>query len=427
MDASINPCPNMLTNTNCAPISLLQYLKEHVTSIAQDTAIEVSEFSQKLRLFVLSDEYNSESSVSKNTATFFDYTPKRFKNEFLARKHLILVYQGSQIVLGMSAFEYAFINTSTNWSRAYIQYVDTTGLFSPRSNQSHVTKSIVKSYLSYCKDILNMESVHLLAAAKPAFLFAGSEFNEGKRALPAVKLINWWIGLIQDFTSTNNKTTKVFIYSPAEEAEGSSRMRKRISTISNWTYGFPYASGLPCVDHIPLFEDDPKWRHFEATILDNDEISDQFDKKSKKRPKILDDEEGANQSEIVCKMSVKEFFQSIQIRPEFRSDPSAFFVIQFPKRFRDSSSDESKCPLSKSDLATFGLKMLSGLTFESESAAKVSSQKISGWLKLMSVPSFEIKSVILDKENLRNDCKINDSETAKINSLQSLIRKKVSK
>ena len=83
MDASINPCPNMLTNTNCAPISLLQYLKEHVTSIAQDTAIEVSEFSQKLRLFVLSDEYNSESSVSKNTATFLITLQSDLKTNFL--------------------------------------------------------------------------------------------------------------------------------------------------------------------------------------------------------------------------------------------------------------------------------------------------------------------------------------------------------
>ena len=56
-------------------------------------------------------------------------------------------------------------------------------------------------------------------------------------------------------------------------------MKKRISTIPNWIYGFPYAQGLPCVDQIPLFEDDPKWRHFEATILDDDEILEQVDRK----------------------------------------------------------------------------------------------------------------------------------------------------
>ena len=425
----------MLLSSNCAPISLLQYLNEQMDSLASDPTKGSTESSQKLNLFVLTDESDCETSKSNDITTFLNYTPKKFKDQFLARKHLILVYQGSQIVLGMSTFEYAFIYSRNNWSRAYIQYVDTTGLFTPRSNQSHVTKSLVKSYLSYCKDILNMESVHLLATAKPAFLFAGSEFNEGKRSLPAVKLINWWIGLLQDFTSNHNKS-KVFVYSPVEEAEGSSRMKKRISTIPNWTYGFPYASSLPCVDQIPLFEDDPKWRHFEATILDDDEILEQVDKKNKKRSKVLDEREVENQApksrpEIVCKLSVKEFFQSIQIRPEFRSDPSTFFVIQFPKRIRDSPSDESNSAPNKSDLASFGLKMLSGLTFESESVAKISSQKIYGWLKLMSVPSCEIKSVAVDKENLRNEnmfnSKTENSEPAKVNSLQSLIKKKISK
>lgn len=422
---------NMLTTAYCAPISLLQYLNEHVTCLSSESNTESTESSQNLRLFVLSDEYDNVALESDNVGTFLDYTPKRFKDQFLARKNLILVYQGSQIVLGMTTFEYAFVNTHTNWSRAYIQYVDTTGLFTPRSNQSHLTKSLVKSYLTYCKDVLNMESVHLLATAKPSFLFAGSEFNEGKRALPAVKLINWWIGLLQDFTSNQNNS-KVFVYSPAEEAEGSSRMKKRISTIPNWIYGFPYASGLPCVDQIPLFEDDPKWRHFEATILDDDEILEQVDRKNKKRPKILEDDAKENQSvksksEIVCRMNVKEFFQSIQIRPEFRADPSTFFVVRFPRRICDSPSDETISPLKKSDLATFGLKMLSGLTFESESVAKASSQKISGWLKLMAVPSCEIKSISLDKENLRNASNNVNPESAKVNSLQSLIKKKVPK
>lgn len=405
--------------TNCAPISLFKFLEDNVTSIASDAS---TEFPQNLRLFVLSDEYDFEMSQSK---TFLDYNPKKFHSEFLARKHLILVYQGSSIVLGMSAFEYAFANNTTDWSRAYIQYVDTTGLYLPRSDQSHLTKSLIKGYLSYCKTILNIENVHLLATAKPSFLFAGSELIEGKRALPAVKLINWWINLIKDFTSNQNKT-KVYVYSPVEEAEGSSRMKKRISTISNWIYGFPYASSLPCIDQIPLFEDDPKWRHFEATILDNQE-----EKKSKKKPKILNvDKEGKNQTPqgFESTMNVKEFFESIQIRPEFRSDPSAFFVIQFPKQIRDSLSYDSNYLSNKSDLATFGLKMLNSLTFESESVAKTSSQKISSWLKLMSIPCFEIKTVTADKENDTMNCKnMEKTEEIRVNSLQSLVKKKITK
>ena len=406
--------------TNCAPINLLQYLKEHVTALADESAAN-------LKLYVLYDECVCENE--RKIESFMDYTPKRFKDEFLARKNLILIYQGTQIVMGMSTFEYAYVSknyiSQLNWSRAYIQYIDTTGLFTPRQNQSHLTRSLVKSYLEYCKDILNMGSVHLLATAKPAFLFAGSEFIEGKRALPAVKLINWWIALIQDFTIKTDKC-KVFVYSPAEEADGSTRMKKRISGYNGWSYGLPYASSLPCVDQIPLFEDDPKWRHFEATILDDDELLEEVEKRTKKRPRIVEEESDKQHENIFksqnCRINVKEFFESIQIRPEFRSDPSTFFVIQFTKRIKDTANNLETEKLIKSDFASFGIKMLNGLTFETEVTARNSSQKISGWLKLMAVPSAEIKQV----ENIQKSLELNkeNTENVKINSLQSFIKKK---
>lgn len=403
--------------SNCAPITLLQYLKEHVTALADES-------SKNLKFYVLSDEYANEAD--ENVKSFMDYTPKRFKDEFLARKHLILIYQGAQIVIGMSVFEYAYTpsnpDSQLNWSRAYVQYVDTTGLFTPRPNQSHLTRSLVKSYFSYCKDVLNMGSVHLLATAKPAFLFAGSEFIEGKRALPAVKLINWWIRLIQDFSA--KEKCQVFVYSPAEEAEGSTRMKKRISGFEGWTYGLPYASSLSCVEQVPLFEDDPKWRHFEATILDDDELHEELERKTKKRPRIIDDDHKIQESQESkvpkCRVSVKEFFESIQIRPEFRSDPSTFFVLQFPKRIRDTANFEPIQHGKSSDLASFGIKMLSGLTFESESAAKASSQKIAGWLKLMAVPGVEIKQVT---KSIEKDEKEN-IPSVQVKSLQSFIKKK---
>lgn len=394
----------MLTEDNCAPLSLLQYLQKHVTIPSSDDI-------KSVRLYVLADEY--ENSNKADTIDFRDYSPKQFGKEFLARKQLILVYQGAQIVLGMTAFEYAYKSSSSsgvNWSRAYIQYVDTTGLFQPRQNQSHLTKSLLRAYLNYCKDVLSVGTVHLLAAAKPAFLFAGSELIEGKRALPSVKLINWWIGLLQDFT----KEARVFVYSPTEEAEGSSRMKKRILGIDcgkgGWTYGFPYASNLPCVDQIPLFEDDPKWRHFQATILDEDDTNET----KRKRAKMQD-------SASLPRTNVKEFFESIQIRPEFRSDPSAFFTLQFPKRYRDASS--RSIGVNRSDLATFGIKMLGGLTFESEDVARESSQKVAGWMKLMGVPSSEISKIAIavDKENISNTNVVSE---VKVNSLQSLIKKK---
>ena len=265
---------------------------------------------------------------------------------------------------------------------------------------------------------MRVGNVHLLATAKPSFLFAGSEFNEGKRALPAVKLINWWISLIQDFTSSNTQTVKVFLFSPAEDAEGSSRLKKRIANFgSNWCYGFPYASSLLCVDQIPLFEDDPKWRHFQAAILENDKVFERQEKRSKKRTKTIDDIKS-----VKCTTNVKEFFESIQIRPEFRSDPSTFFVLQFPKKIHDLC-DNPQSKRIKSDLASFGMKILSGLTFESELAAKSSSQKITSWLKFISVPSCEIRTVD-KKENIDAVKLKEDSGSLVVNSVQTLIKKK---
>lgn len=401
----------MLTGGNCAPASLLQFLKKHVTVLSQDPE-DVTE----VNLHVLTDEYEHKSEAKLES--YKDYSPKQFNKEYLSRKHLILVYQGSQIVLGMTAFEYAYKSSgsSQHSSRAYIQYVDTTGLFTPRQGQSLLTKSLLRAYLNYCKTILNVGSIHLLSSAKPAFLFAGSEFIEGKRALPAVKLINWWISLLQNYTADSQ--AKVFVYSPTEESEGSNRMKKRISSInSNWVYGFPYASAMPCVDQIPLFEDDPKWRHFQATILE-----EESEKKQKKRAKIQDDAIA-----IRSLTNVKEFFESIQIRPEFRADPSAFFVLQFPKQYRDTITEDIDKPAIKSDLATFGIKMLGSLTFESENAAKISSQKVASWMKLMAVPSFEVTRCENDKENTVNAVNIAssiDDKPKAVLSLQSLIKKK---
>ena len=432
----------MLANNNCAPngndLDLLNYLEKHVTSLNKDLSSDLpSSELNSLQLYVLSDDYNY-GDEKVDTKSFLDFNPHNFNDEYIAKKNLILVYQGNTIVLGMSTIEYAYSYDTKKWSRAYIQYVDTTGLFNPRELQSHVTKSLVKGYLSFCLNRLNVESVHLLATAKPAFLFAGSEFIEGKRALSAVKLINWWINLLQDFTQ-KNKNSKVFVYSPSEEVENSSRLKKRISKIVNWIYGLPYNLELPCVDQIPFFEDDPKWRHFQATILDdyddndgygydNDNVIIEDSKKSKsKSSKKLKIADAIDKTKVNCRINVKEFFESLQIRSEFRSEPSTFFVLKFPKKIQDNyiwplSESNSK----SSNLATFALKMLNNLTFETELSAKNSSQKISGWLKLMGIGGCKITEIEIENK-INNDENNNSKHELVVNSLQSLIKKKINK
>jgi hypothetical protein len=410
-------------------MNLREFLSEHLACISDDAG------SSKNQVYVLSDCYDSpKEAVSNhsNDAQFMKYSPKHFRTEFMARKHLILIYQGPVIVLGMTAFEYAhvpMVNSeffSLRWSRSYIQYIDSTGLYEARQNQSHLTKSLVRAYLLYCARELKMESFHLLATAKPALLFAGSEFIEQKRALPSIKLVNWWLGVVEQVCTNDLDDAQVFVYAPFEEASGSTKLCKRITKLPRWKYGVPYDSKAPCIEHVPFFEDDPKWRHFEASILDDD----RFQRPLRKKPKILDSEDGDEKKPALslCKMTVKAFFSSLQVRPEFRDEIAAFIVIRFASSLFDAPAQGEEATIrKKSDLATFGCKLLSTLTFESAAEAKKSSQKITSWMKLMAIPGQAIKSIELDTAK-SDDASSVDQENIpiQVNSLQSLIKRKAS-
>ncbi len=415
-------------------MNLREFILEHLTCISDDS------ISTKNQIFILSDNYDFQKQEdSENSTKFMNYTPKNFRNEFMARKHLILIYQGPVIVLGMTMFEYAYVPfvssdvCNLRWSRSYIQYIDSTGLYEARQNQSHLTKSLIRTYMLYCARELKMESLHLLATAKPAFLFAGSEFIEQKRALPAVKLVNWWLGVVEQVCAKDLTDAQVFIYSPFEEASGSNKLSKRISKHPKWKYGVPYDSKAPCIEHVPFFEDDPKWRHFEASILDDDEVIEAVERTSRKTPRILDSEDEddcykkkpqkKSSSSELCKMTIKEFFSSLQVRPEFRDEMSAFVVIRFQSSLFDPPAKVEVPIEKKSDLATFGCKLLSTLTFEGPVEAKKSSQKITSWMKLMAVPGQQIKTI--EKQSPIEQTDENIPPPAQVNSLQSLIKRKL--
>jgi hypothetical protein len=415
--------------TNCAPLSLLEYLKRHVTALTRETE---SHPKPQLRLYVLTDEYGNDTETP-------NYSPKRFGNEFMARKNVILIYQKDQLVIGMTTFEYASSSSSRKWTRSYIQYVDTTGLYSPRELQSHLTKSLVKAYMAYCADEMKLERIHLLGMGKPSLLFAGSENNAGKRALPPMKLVNWWLNLVNDFVKTLKTKVKVMAYSPTEAADGSNRLMKRISSLGpNWSYNLPYESvalDSSCLDLIPLFEDDPKWRHFESTVL-----TGRNKKKIQGKRKHCETEE-------VEEISVRDFYESLQIRPEFRSDSCVFLVIVFDggvnsnnnrttntntnsNPIRDTINDPcATCTPSSTALASFATRMLGNLTFESELDALRSSKKVSSWLKLMGVGSFEISSIgVVEESEMKENSEGSLKDAEVVNCLQgSLIKRKVLK
>lgn len=430
----------MLCNQVYFTLRLADFLKENVKYLACDC-------NKKTVMYVLSDDCRPPTASEPDS--FLDYSPAQYRNEYLARKHLVLIYQESAIVLGMSTFEYAFLPIAgaehlKRWSRAYVQYVDSTGLFAPRQDQSHLTKSLVKAYFKYCHQIMNVSQIHFLATAKPSFLFAGSDLIDGKRPLPGAKLVNWWLSVVDDFgkslqdkenqsQASDNEQLQVFVYSPTEEVHGSKRLGKLVEKLKGcrWVYGWPYESKALCTDQIPMFEDDPKWKHFEATVLDDDEILEQIERSEKKRPRIIiDDEEEESVPAKPVKlgkprgiMSVRQFFEGLQIRPEFHGETSAFFVLKFQQRLRDAVADAPGATR-KADLASFGIKMLGGLTFESEAAVRRSSQQIMGWMKLMGVEGVELQAIATDLRD--GQAQALDAATSEpVHSVQGLIKRKV--
>lgn len=182
---------------------------------------------------------------------------------------------------------------------AYIQYVDTTGLYRPRRRQSALTKAVVQFYLEHAQKT-GVGTISMYASAKPSFVFGGSEAIDEKRPLPPIKLINWWIACLSSLDSNH----RCYAYSPFEERSGSRRLARRLP--AGWKYGYPYHPAAH-FSVIPVFasQDDPKWQHHSCMLASGRDAAE---------------------------MTVSEFWQTMQLRDEFRQEPSAFFTIQLPQR-----------------------------------------------------------------------------------------------
>lgn len=178
---------------------------------------------------------------------------------------------------------------------AYIQYVDTTGLYRPRRRQSALTKAVVQYYVEHAK-ALGISAISMYASAKPSFVFEGSEAIDEKRPLPPIKLINWWIACLSSLDSNH----RCYAYSPFEERSGSKRLARRLP--AGWKYGYPHPPDAH-FSVIPVFarQDDPKWQHHSCMLASGQDAA---------------------------RMTVSEFWQTMQLRDEFRQEPSAFFTIQ---------------------------------------------------------------------------------------------------
>ena len=96
-----------------------------------------------------------------------------------------------------------------------------------------------------------------------------------------------------------------YIYSPFEERSGSKRLCRRAVDIS-WTYGYPWSQDSH-YSLIPMFaaQDDPIRQHYECMSKSGPDASE---------------------------MTVRAFWETIQLRDEFRQESSAFITIYFGKK-----------------------------------------------------------------------------------------------
>lgn len=360
-------------------------------------------------IHILSDTYNHDDADEK-------YSNLRWKCEQLYRKRIILVFQKRDnravLVIGMSVHEYCRIpndNSASTLTRSYIQYIDTTGLFKPRHMQTKLTQSLVVSYLEHCERVLKVHSVHLLASAKPSFLFAGSEFNETKGRLSTARLVKWWLNVIDGFLADKKHENVIInVWSPGEDHIEDMRTRERIErrqarnkdNLVTWKYGplFDDPSGK-LVDLVPLFEDDPKLKHFMTFYEDC----------------------GFNNLKM-SNVQSKTFLETLGLRPEFRNQcHSTFIVLYFPSN--ENCGVSVAASEKPTQLAAFATKMLNNLTFEEESKAVESSGKIASWLKFMGSKPINVK--LLAESHVDKKVQIEENfakENEPIN-VQGLIKK----
>lgn len=183
---------------------------------------------------------------------------------------------------------------------------------------------------------------------------------------------------------------EAFVYSAVEEGLSShpqslrtnlqilNRICLETGTNVRWHWGWPY-DAQQGQEAIPFFEDDPKWRHYEAALED------------------LNNRPAKRQRRDQAAVTVKEFFETIACRSEFRHELSVFLVLKFPLNLTAATSRAPGLPRNNfrsgvaGDFALFISKLLLTLKFGTEADALRSSMCIWSWLKLRGVMPLEVE------------------------------------
>ena len=301
------------------------------------------------------------------------YSTKECCNDNSTQRHVFLVTQ-TQDGADVPVMCLVVLETPLH---ACIQYVDTTGLLLPRAKQSQLTKEIIRAYVGQGR----FESVQLFAFASDELVFRGSSSIPQKQPLSAVKLINWWIKCLEPFKA------HAYIYSPFEERSGSRRLCHRVAG-TLWTYGHPWPHDAH-FSSIPVFatQDDPLWQHYECMSRSGPDAS---------------------------KMTVRAFWETIQLRDEFRQEPSAFIALHFGTK---PHSDDFVVEAGAGHDHTV-LERMQSMDWGSRGAATDACSQILGL--------FTSRVVIRTKpeEEKENTATARDDTLSNVNNVQSLVRKR---
>lgn len=333
----------------------------------------LSECTVGAELYVSIASSSNESQLLPSKAAFS-------KNYRLECSQIALLFQKTTGDLVVIAALTSQIYSDGNEKICYIEYVDTTGSFSPRSMQSSVTKSFVSSYIKYAIDCIGVSMFSIFASPKASLIFKDSEKMQEKKPISGQGLISWWISCLAQC-----KDLKVFVKFPGEE----SFIKKLLPQNDNWSIGLPFDSDANAIDILPVFRDDPKFQHF-STLFTSDD--------SAKKQKV--------------QISVQEFFESIFIRPEFKDNAACFFYLK-PHVLKESKYSV----ISDNDTYSKVMDILNTSMHDANCLIDISKRLISSGIHL--TDPIHTK----EKKPLQKDVEKTQTATH-INNVQSFIKRK---
>jgi hypothetical protein len=290
-------------------------------------------------------------------------------------------------VVGLKTYEYlkdcAIV---ANRRLVYLQYIDTTGFFKPREQQSQLTRCLIKAYLEYIIELRYFHRIHITARSQPEYLFKWSERNSLKSALSDIDLIRWWARTLSEFQSISSGHWVL----PCFDVNLSPLYRQlmmQFSACSKWKEGYPYIMTNTASEQIPRFPDDPLSRHLE----ENDSGT----------------------------MTTEEFSKTLSLRDEFFNRCTALFFLNLETSSLNLSAADEKHEktIDPSYIETFQQP------FDTMNHASLATQH-----KVTEFQKMECECIVIDIDNPSSTTKRStDHElisSFKISNLQNRIKRK---